>query len=132
MKDVNGYNAQYKRLVDWKLFFKCTNHTKIGLLYENLAFISPSGGAPLSIIMESYDLLLRFAPRLFGNKYRKYIKKLKAGMDFEFEIVCMKGGEYLRSLRYFHTSCIKSPFGHNSSKIIILPTIEKPVFKIEN
>ena len=132
MKDVNGYNAQYKRLEDWELFFKLTNHAKIGFLNENLAFISPSGGPAVSIIKESCDLLLRDAPRLLGDKYCKYIKKLQAGVDFEFAVVCWKGGEYLRSLRYFLTSYMKTPIGHNSFKIILLPAIKKRFFKIDN
>mgnify|MGYP003682219531 CR=1 FL=1 len=132
MKAVNGYNTQYKRLEDWELFFKLTKHTKIGFLNKNPAFIFPSGGTSVSIIKESCDLLIRDAPLLLGDNYHKYQRKLKAGVDFEFAVACWKVGEYRRSLWYFTTSYLKSPFNHQSFGIILLPAIKKRVFNIDN
>ncbi len=132
IKEIEGYNTNYKRLEDWELFFKLTNRTKIGFLNENLAFISPSGGPAVSIIKESCDLLLRDAPSLLGDNYNKYIEKLRAGIDFEFAVVCWKAGNYVRSFRYFVTSYFYSPYNHKSFKIILYPAIKKRLFNIDN
>lgn len=132
LKDVNGYNTQYKRLEDWELFFKLTQRVRIGFLNENLAFISPSGGPALPVFRESCNLLLRDAPKLLGDNYDLYIKRLRAGVDFEFAVICWKSGDYLRSLLYFLISYLRSPRGHNSLEIILLPALKNRFCKIKN